>query len=240
MIRYLLNFCLCPPEGLSGSAENKWEKRHGTALKSLAEKMTTWDWVADVTPPRTAAFLNWLKQVRKDGGRVNGPMIEETLADDERSPVEWFHLAPRYEGAVECLVWDLDDPVADYQQHLRVRADRMRLGVHVAGWSSLVYVSERFRAIVTSHKLTGVEFVWCRDVGASRAPQWYVPVCQQGLGRGLDHPWTDPRKLVGSDSDVLGPAGRRGVSCVSGKECRRDADFRDPRLRELRSLLRSM
>jgi hypothetical protein len=212
MIRYLLNFCLCPPDRLSGSAEKKWEKRHGTALKTLATKMTSWDWVADVTPPRTAAFLKWLKQARAEGARVNSPRLEEALVDDERVRLEWFHLDPKYEGALEILVWDPEDPVGDYQTRLRLPAYQMKPGIHVAGWSPLVYVSERFREVVEAHKLTGIEFVWCRDVGKFRAAQWYFPVCQQGLGRGLDHPWIDPKKIGGEDSDALGPGGRR-VCC---------------------------
>jgi hypothetical protein len=67
MIRYILKFCLCPPEELSGPAEKTWQTKHDAALKTLAEKMTSVGCEVDVTPPRTAAFLKWLQQARKDG-----------------------------------------------------------------------------------------------------------------------------------------------------------------------------
>ncbi len=50
------------------------------------------------------------------------------------------------------------------------------------------------------NSLTGIEFVWLPDTGKFRAAsQWYIPIAYLPLGRGLDHPWFDPKKLSGSD-----------------------------------------
>jgi hypothetical protein len=240
MICYVLHFCLCAPEGLSGPAEKTWQRKHDPALKSLAKKMTSFGCEVDVTPPRTAAFLKFLQQARKDGARVNSPRIEDALVDDDRTPVEWFQVSPKYDGAFESLVWDLQEPVVDDQVQLQLKADRMKLGVHVAGWTPLVHVSERFKAVVEAHKLTGIEFVWCRDVGRHRAPQWYLPVCQQCLGRGLDHPWLDTARLNGLGFGTLHPSGRHGQSGFGSRLQRRGTGFKDPQLKKLMSLLRSM
>jgi hypothetical protein len=226
MIRYLLRFCLCPPEGLSDRAETAWQKEQEPRLKALAEKLTTWDWRADVTPPRTAAFLTWLRAARKDGARVNGPVVEEKLVADGRPPVEWFELDPKYEGDLQTLVWFAEDRVADYRTHLRLHADRMKPGIHVAGWGPFVYVSERFKSIAEAHRLSGIEFIWCPDVGKYQAPQWYLPVCSHCLGRGLDHPWIDTKKL---SDETVDPAERRGIEYVRAEQCRRHVRFPHPR-----------
>ena len=233
MIRYVLRFCLCSPEGLSGQAEKVWYKKQEPVLTALGEKLTSWDWRADVTPPRTGAFLNWLRQVRREGARVNGPVIEEKLVADGTPPAEWFELDPKYEGDLQTLVWNSEDRVADYLTFLRLHADRMKPVNHVAGWGPFVYVSARFKAVVEASKLGGIEFIWCPDVGKHRAPQWYLPICSHSLGRGLDHPWFDTKALDD-------PGQRCGIEYVRAELCRRNARFSHPRLKELATLLRSM
>ncbi len=39
--------------------------------------------------------------------------------------------------------------------------------------------------------LTGLDFLWVRDLGRYQAPQWYAAIAQRPLGHGLDHPWFD-------------------------------------------------
>ena len=243
MIRYRLQFCLVPPKRLSERAGKEWDKEHAALLRPLVDKMTSLGdcWVV-LTPPRAAELLLFLKRVRKEGGRVNTTRLEEELVDDEETPVEWFIVDPTTgsDEGFAVLVWDLGEPIEDDDIHLRVRADRMKPGVHVAGWTPLVYVSERFKAVVEAQGLTGIEFVWCRDIGRYRAPQWYYPVCRNCLGRGLDHPWIDTTKrlkmLSGLGCETLEPRNRVGQFGAFGEILKRDAGVAEPLLKELQAI----
>jgi hypothetical protein len=181
-------------------------------------------------------LLKLLQEWRKEGARVNGFGLREALVDDDKTPVEWFIL-DGVSGAdgFEVYTWNLQEPILDDDIHLKVKADRMKPGVHVAGWTQLVYVSERFKAVVEAHRLTGIEFVWCRDVGKYRALQWYLPICQKFLGRGLDHPWIDTAKLR-----TIDPRSRRGQDSALAEYYKRDAGPADPDLQKVLRLLRSM
>jgi hypothetical protein len=236
MIHYQLHFCLVPPKRLSERAEKKWDREHAALLRPLVDKMTSLGdcWVV-LTPPRAAELLQFFKSVRKEGGQVNIARLKEELADDDKTPVEWFVVDPA-SGSSEgfaVLVWDLREPVEDDDIHLQVRADRMKPGVHVAGWTPLVYVSERFKAVVEAHRFRGIEFVWCRDIGRYRAPQWYYPVCRNCLGRGVDHPWINTTKLSGRGSATLDSRGRHGQTGAFGNMLKRDAGAAEPLLKEL-------
>jgi hypothetical protein len=113
-------------------------------------------------------------------------MLFEYLVDDDKAPAEWFLLKPGDNDAgLETLCWDLQKPVEAMRPNLSVRADRMKPGAHVGGGLDPVYVSEGFREVVRAHRLRGIDFVWCKDIGKYRAPQWYYPVCDRCLGRGL-------------------------------------------------------
>jgi len=82
------------------------------------------------------------------------------------------------------------------------RADAMLPGCHVAPMYGLTpSVSERFREVVTSSKLTGIEFLWTGDDESRfRAMQWYKAWATTPLGRGIDHPCFDAQTLKGNDS----------------------------------------
>src|SRR5438105_3404462 len=244
MIRTVVSFLLLCPKRLSQRKEKEWDKEHEAILKGLGAKLTIrGEYEMEATQPRIAEFLKLLPQWRKAGARVNGYGLAEVLVDDDKTPVPWFIVDPtghsNSEG-FESMVWDLQEPILDNDIHLRIRADRMKPGVHVAGWSPLLYVSERFKAVVEAHRLTGIEFVWCRDIGKYRAPQWYLPVCHQGLGRGLDHPWIDTTKLSGEGHQTLAPRCRHGQSGASAEQYKPDAGPGDPLLKELLRQLRSM
>jgi hypothetical protein len=186
--------------------------------------------------------LKLLRQWRKEGARINGYGYGEALVDDERTPVEWFTVWPtgtHYE-AFENWWEELERPIETLGDYLRVRADRLKPGVHVAGTFLQVYVSERFKAVVEAHRLTGIEFVWIRDIGKYRAMQWYLPVCSHCLGRGLDAPWIDATKLSGKGYQTLDPRGRHGQTSAESGQYKREAYPTDPAVRQLLRLLRSM
>lgn len=139
------------------------------------------------------------------------------------------------------LAWGpLQPPNGNQSYHLGVKADRMKPGFHLSGWTPLVYVSEAFKAVVERHRLTGIEFVWCRDVGKYCAPQWFLPVCHRSLGRGVDSSWIDTAKLSGRGNQTLDPRGRHGQTGAFEDQYKAGAGPDDPTLNKLLRLLKTM
>lgn len=103
-----------------------------------------------------------------------------------------------------------------------ISAGDLPRGCHVAhgGWEH--YVSEAFRAAVEEEGLTGLEFLWVRDVGRFRAPQRYEALPPAALGRGLDHPWFDRTAFEAwwlAGGDTL-PVIEGGIATSRGDECK--------------------
>ena len=241
MIRHIVNFLAAFPNKVPAEKGMAWLTKHTVELKTVIDRVSVsglFEVVA--TPERIRKLLQPLERFRKLGGRVNGFGYYEELIDDARTPVEWFIVHPiGGEDGFESLAWDLQHPIEEDDVHLRVRADRMKPGIHLGGASYPVYVSERFKAVVEAHRLTGIDFIWCRDIGKYRAPQWYYPVCRECLGRGLDDPWIDPSKL-NRGGETCDPRARHGQSSVFPKNYKRNAGPSDPSVKKLLMLLRSM
>jgi hypothetical protein len=242
MIRKVLSFILLSPEGLSEKKGKEWEKEHHALLGPLGAKLQDYETTIEATPAHVAQLVRLLQQWRKEGARINGYGYGEELVDDERTPVEWFTLrntssdSEAFENR-----WDrLEQPIRTLDDYLCVRADLLKPDVHVVDSVLQVYASERFKAVVEAHRLTGIEFIWIRDIGKYRAPQWYLPVCAHCLGRGLDAPWIDPSKLSGKGYQTLDPRGRHGQLSADPEQYRRGAGPDDPGVQKLLRLLRSM
>jgi hypothetical protein len=245
MVRYVLKFCLVCPDGLSERIENKWYKDYEPLLKPLVDKMQGHgdhgDCEVELTPSRAAELLKFLQKMHKEKVRTNSPWFEENLVDDEESPVEWFIANPTYRGECEgSLHWDIEIPIGNRSYPFAVKADRMKPEFHLSGWTPLVYVSEEFKRVVEIHRLSGIEFIWCHDVGRYRAPQWFLPICHQPLGRGLDCPWIDTTKLSGRGNQTRDPRGRHGLTGAFENQYKSGAGPDDPTLKQLLKLLRSM
>ncbi|HEV3263751.1 MAG TPA: SMI1/KNR4 family protein [Gemmataceae bacterium] len=242
MLRNVVHFLLVSPDGLSEKKGKAWEEEHQALLEPLGAETKDDITTIDTTPAHVAQLLKLLQQWRKEGARVNGYGYGEELVDDERRPVEWFTIEPtgtHYE-AFENWWEDLEQPIETLDNYLSVRADRLKPGVHVAGGYLQVYVSERFKTVVEAHRLTGIEFVWIRDIGQYRAMQWYFPVCSKCLGRGLDAPFIDATRLSGKGYQTLDRRGRHGQTSAEAKQYKREAYPADPAVRRLLRLLRSM
>jgi hypothetical protein len=242
MIRNIVSFILLSPKGLSEKNAKAWEKEHHMLLLPLGAKLKDYVTEIEATPAHVAELLKLLRQWRKEGARVNGFAYGEELVDDEKTPVEWFTIWPtgtHYEHFENW--WDnLERPIETLDRYLSVRADRMKPGVHVAGTNLQVYVSERFKAVVEANRLTGIEFAWCRDIGKHRALQWFLPICPNCLGRGLDAEWIDASKFNGKGYQTLDPRGRHGQSVADPDQYKPDAGPADAAVRELLAKLRSM
>jgi hypothetical protein len=238
MIRDVLSFLLLCPARLSGRKGKLWDTEHEELLKPLDAKLNILGaYEMELTPSRAVELQKLLKEWRTEGARVNGFAFCQELADDDQTPAEWFLLDHRPgDTSYEHISWERKGE----DVHLEVKADRIKPGLHVGGWIPVVCVSEQFKAIVEVHHLSGIEFIWIRDVGKYQATQWYLPVCHHCLGRGLDDPWIDPKKLTGAGFQSLDPRGRHGQFSAFPEQYKRDAGPKDPIVKKLLALLKSM
>jgi hypothetical protein len=166
-----------------------WSKQVSKALRPfIDEDWGEGDFVIDLDSPKLAELVPVLEQLQNDQVAKPGTgYLTQSLTDDAENQTGWFQLSKdlkKLEAGPRC----------DYWIHA-TKADRMKPGIDVASARFGFAVSERFREVVEKHRLTGVEFVWIPDQGKYRAPQWYLPIAHNSLGRGLDHPWFDRKKL---------------------------------------------
>jgi hypothetical protein len=183
MIRWTLKFYVQPSLELSRREQEKTREQIDALVKPVVDK--TWfhgDHEIDLDSPKLRELVRVLEQLDKNMTWLDYPQFTQRLIDDEQTPVDWFILHPKQIGE---LGFGGSLPSG--------RADRMKAGLHVAGMFQM-FVSERFKALVEAHRLTGVDFLWVQDTGKYRVPQWYLALPREPLGRGLDHPWFDNKK----------------------------------------------
>ncbi len=151
-----------------------------------------------------------------------------TLPDDADHPHEWYELTSYTRFESEGWKSDIET----------CKAFRMPPTAYIAaGMHNNLYVSEHFKTIVEEHQLTGIDFVWVKDVGKYRAPQWFVPVPLKPLGRGVDHPWYQPTAIGAIHSRFFfGINWRSGQHIFDMKAMRREPIFTKPVFRNLFSL----
>ena len=105
------------------------------------------------------------------------------------------------------------------------------------GWYYNIYLSERLKRIAEDNSLTGIDFLWVKDIGRFQAQQWYIPVLQYTLGRGIDHPWFDSTTLQGPNSNQpTHPIFRCGTSHFKVSQIKKDVIFEKKVYSEIISL----
>jgi hypothetical protein len=154
-------------------------------------------------------------------------LLRQTLLSSPEAPLSWYRLRPQ----VFLYTDSLDGGVEAF------KAYTTRPDIHIAMGptnSQALYVSESFKTVVEECALTGIDFVWVKDTGKYRARQWFIPVALEPMGRGIDHPWFDPRKLKGSDSwQPRSAEYRTGVWRFDIHQLRRGLSFANPIHRRL-------
>jgi hypothetical protein len=164
-------------------------------IRSLGLKVQSGCWsTIDLRSPRLEELIARSSELIQHGKAMfYGYNSLTFLPHDSETPAEWYQLI----GNANI---DLDDSRHGTQTS---RAYQMARETHIASASGMLrnqYVSERFKAVVETNNLTGLEFLWLQDVGKYQAAQWYIPVATHPIGRGVDHPWFDSRTLKGSGS----------------------------------------
>ena len=140
------------------------------------------------------------------------------IEEDENTDIEWYELKSNNSISI-----------VDYGEIITCKADKMSPNMHTAsGWSYNIYISERFKQVVENSGLTGLDFVWLKDVGKFRAFQWFLPVIKKSIGRGIDHPWLDSKTLRGSGSfQPTDPKFRCGTYRFKASQIRKNTKLDD-------------
>ena len=153
---------------------------------------------------------------------VNGE-VEIKLVDTPEEPCEWFELSPKNDSS-----------------HIEIeattcKADKAKPGVHVTPHFDCV--DEKFKAVVEKNGFTGLDFLWLLDEGRYAAPQWFLAIALNPIGRGIDHEFFDNTKIRGDGfNQPTEPESRIGVTCFYGDQLKSPAPFQDRFQNELLSL----
>ena len=190
-------------------------------IRSLGLKVSSGCWsTIDLRSPRFDEFIARSSELIREGKAVFYGWNSLTFSAHKRdASAEWYELIGK--TRIAC----------GYSSHNVVtsRVDRMARGTHIAYGPRNQYLSEHFKAVVETNRLTGIEFVWVQDVGKYQAPQWYIPVATHPMGRGVDHPWFDSRTLEGSDAwQPDSPRFRMGVWHFDSDQLRKNLSLEFP------------
>src|SRR5258708_16221847 len=177
---WTVNFSLAAPSRISSKNWDKWDREIYGVIRPLVDSCSTMrDCLIDLDSPKLPELVRCLEEFHKSkAASLSCPEFVQRLSDDEDSQIEWFLLDPKDEGEF------YSGKRADLPT---CKADRFKPGTHVAGLDTDLAVSEQFKAVVEGRKRTGLEFLWMKDIGKYRAPQWFLPIACEPLGRGLDH-----------------------------------------------------
>jgi hypothetical protein len=145
---------------------------------SIGLRLFSQAWAKTVLTPATARRI--VAAVVPGRTCLGSGILSETLTDEENQTCEWFVLADRHSS--------IGNDFSLWSEYPQCRADRYPATLHAQGQH---FVSQRFKETVERHGLTGLDFLWVRDLGRYQAPQWYAAIAQRPLGHGLDHPWFD-------------------------------------------------
>ena len=191
-------------------------------IRSIGLKVHSGCWsTIDLRSPRLEEFIARSSELIHNGKAIFYGYNSLTFLPHGRdTPAEWYQLIG--DTSIDC----------DYSRHdfQTSRVYQMAREIHISsGMLRNQYVSEHFKAVVETNRLTGIEFVWLRDVGKYQAAQWYIPVATHSMGRGVDHPWFDSRTLKGSDAwQSRAPRFRTGVWHFDSDQIKKDLSLEFP------------
>lgn len=170
----------------------------------------------------------WSVPQREAGFRC----FANVLAKHKLKISKFSMLQERREPLMERAEWYLLDPRTQI-----LDADEVPPGTHVRQmWPD---VSTAFRRLVEDRKWTGVHFWWHdHDSSRFRCEPWYGVYSRSPMGRGVDHPWVDVRKIKGEEQvgRLLGGQFRRGVTRFRLSHVRSLSRIDDPLVRAVARL----
>jgi len=154
--------------------------------------------------------------------------VSQRLLEDDDTPGEWY----------QYVASPSNEEIREPNGMKTCKAYAVPATAHIAsGGGYDQYVDEKVKALVEEHQLTGIAFEWVKDTGKYRSRQWYIPVPENPIGRGVDHPWFDPATLKGSASgQPEHPNWRTGVWDFYINQLKQNLIIDDPAYQELLQL----
>ncbi|MCP4614377.1 MAG: hypothetical protein GY845_37315 [Planctomycetes bacterium] len=201
----------------------KWDEAEAFTREfvySLGLKFCGFPWsTIDLDSPNIDLFLKRAEELIVDGKAVfyGANVLSQNLIEDNDFQAEWYQLGfgTRFDSEID----------KNGCETIKAYTIPPNLNIATGPMTRFYnYVSERFKNVVENNNLTGLDFVWVKDIGRYKAPQWFVPVAWNPIGRGVDHPWFDSSARFGSGRSMISPnpVFRRGMSSVYLPMIKRD------------------
>jgi hypothetical protein len=187
MIRRTLEFTLWPVQVPESPAESeKWKKRVFPGVEALAKKHSIFDdFEISMDSTNLGRLTRLVESLNKQGlARMHDGTLKEEVVADKAEELDWFEVRS-HEDFIQLMA-------AGYHGLCKLRGGTPSTSCHVLSGRC---VSQEVKTFVENHRLSGVEFVWLKT-GRRGARQWYMPIAQRPLGRGLDHPWFNHKRLL--------------------------------------------
>ncbi|WCL50672.1 hypothetical protein [Leptospira sp. GIMC2001] len=91
-----------------------------------------------------------------------------------------------------------------------------------------LFFSKKLKEFILDKEYSGIDFLWLNDIGKYEAKEWYIPVADIPIGKGLDHDWYDTNFLQNSKSNFVTSSDYRvGVNIFSNSEIKKKYKFQN-------------
>lgn len=129
-------------------------------------------------------------------GYLGSGSISETIEDSNDNQESWFRIFSDYNDNYREFSLGSDYPIC--------KAYKYKNTLHI---QNKHYVSELFKNCIEKNNLTGLEFLWVKDIGGYQSSQWFSAIAKEPLGHGLDHAWFDRGNYIKQsiENDKLKP-----------------------------------
>ncbi len=89
-----------------------------------------------------------------------------------------------------------------------------------------LFFSQKLQRFIVERNFSGIEFLWLNDTGKYKAKNWFIPVAEIPIGKGLDHDWFDINQLVNIENEIAtDEAYRNGFNNFSNRQMKNDIKF---------------
>ncbi|TGM71714.1 hypothetical protein EHQ94_06930 [Leptospira meyeri] len=91
-----------------------------------------------------------------------------------------------------------------------------------------LFFSKKITEFILDKKYSGIDFLWLKDNGKYKANEWYIPVADKPIGKGLDHDWYDANSLLNSKKNPFTSSEyRAGVNIFTNNEIKKKYKFQN-------------
>jgi hypothetical protein len=228
MIKETLTFHFGIPKKLkNGITDNTSEYFSKKFYKDLGLKCFSGCWSEiELDSPKFSEFYEAVLYHRKKSKAdfIGLCSLTQEIIESEKKPIEWYELNP------DNSIFDFITPTKINKIDIeKIKADKIPQDIHLGtGGFYNIHCDEIFKQFCIDNNFSGVDFIWMIDQSKFEANQWFVPVIEKPIGRGIDHPWFNHKTLKGSDSwQPINPMWRTGVFHFSTNQFKKNISFNE-------------